>query len=109
MRQQNTTTKEDKQSGRDIFLTIRNTDRCFHRVIVEEAGLLGFSAVFVGHILPEGSKKRTALILRGLSHYLTLKMKVVRSCGTSGSNLHKHTAPKPKIPAPSQCENRFAK
>jgi len=55
----------------------------------------------VGQILLEGSKKRTALILRGMSHYVTLKMKVVRSLGTSGSNLPKHTAQQPKIPASS--------
>jgi hypothetical protein len=48
MRQQDTTNKEDKQSGRDIFLKIRNNDRCFHTVIVEEAGLLGCSAVLLG-------------------------------------------------------------
>jgi hypothetical protein len=53
----------------------------------------------VGQILREGSKKRTPLILRGMSHYVTLKMKVVHFFGTSGSNLPKHTAQQPKIPA----------
>jgi hypothetical protein len=51
----------------------------------------------VGQIIPEVSMKRTALILICMSHYVTLKMKVVHSFGTSESNLPNHTVQQPKI------------